>query len=66
ELGNGDASAITSINARFTKPVFPGETLTTSIWRTDAGKAVFQTSASAPDGSDNRVVLDDGAAEYRC
>ena len=29
ELGNGDASAITSIDARFTKPVFPGETLTT-------------------------------------
>jgi acyl dehydratase len=64
ELGKGDASAITSIAARFSSPCFPGETLTTSIWRTEAGQAVFRTEASAPDGSDARVVLDDGAAEY--
>src|ERR1700755_963540 len=51
ELGNGDASAITSIDARFTKPVFPGETLTTLIWRTEPGKAVFRTEASGPDGA---------------
>jgi acyl dehydratase len=65
ELGNGDASAITAIAARFSSPVFPGETLTTSIWRAEAGKAVFRTEASAPDGSNARVVLDDGEAEYR-
>ena len=51
ELGDGDASAVTSIDARFTKPVFPGETLTTLIWRTEPGKAVFQTEASGTDGS---------------
>jgi acyl dehydratase len=65
ELGDGDASAITSIAARFSSPVFPSETLTTSIWRTEAGQAVFRTEAAAPDGSDARVVLEDGAAEYR-
>ena len=27
ELGNGNANAITAIDARFTKPVFPGEML---------------------------------------
>jgi hypothetical protein len=44
--------------------VFPGETLTTSIWRTEAGHAVFRTEASSPDGSDARLVLEDGTAEY--
>jgi hypothetical protein len=47
--------------------VVPGETLTTLIWRTEPGKAVFRTEASAPDGASNdaaRVVLDDGAVEY--
>ena len=64
ELGGGDATKITAIAARFTSPVFPGETLTTSIWRTGAGQAVFRTEASGPDGSNTRLVLEDGAAEY--
>lgn len=67
-LGGGhddSAAMITAIAARFTDPVFPGETLTTSIWRTEPGHAVFRTEAAAPDGSNARVVLDDGAAEYR-
>ncbi len=65
ELGGGDAARITGIAARFTDPVFPGETLTTSIWRTGPGQAVFRTEAGAPDGTGARVVLDDGAVEYR-
>jgi hypothetical protein len=44
--------------------VFPGETLTTSIWRTEAGHAVFRTEAANPDGSNARLVLEDGTAEY--
>lgn len=64
ELGGGDASKITSIAARFTAPVFPGETLTTSVWRTARGQAVFRTEASGPDGADARLVLEDGVAEY--
>jgi acyl dehydratase len=64
ELAGGDATKITGIAARFTAPVFPGETLTTSIWRTEAGRAVFRTEAAAPDGAEARVVLDEGSAEY--
>jgi acyl dehydratase len=64
ELGGGDATKVTAIAARFTSPVFPGETLTTSIWRTEAGQAVYRTEAANPDGSNTRLVLDDGVAEY--
>lgn len=65
DLGGGDATRVTAISARFTAPVFPGDTLTTSIWRTEAGRALFRTEAADPDGSDARLALDDGVAEYR-
>lgn len=64
ELGGGVAANITSIAARFTKPVFPGETLSTVIWRTEPGRAVFRTEVAGSDGAEARVVLDDGAVEY--
>jgi len=60
----GDATKVGAVASRFTSPVFPGETLTTSIWRTEPGHAVFRIEASKPDGSDARLVLEDGAAEY--
>ena len=64
ELGNDVAANITSIASRFTSPVFPGETLTTLIWRTEPGKAVFRTVVDGADGADPRVVLDDGTVEF--
>ncbi|MFN8032301.1 MAG: MaoC/PaaZ C-terminal domain-containing protein [Mycobacterium sp.] len=64
ELAGNDAAKLTSVTARFSAPVFPGETLTTLIWRTEAGRAIYRTEASGPDGSNARVVLDDGVAEY--
>ena len=64
ELGGGEATKVTAVGARFTSPVFPGETLTTSVWRTEPGHAVFRTEASSPDGSGSRLVLEDGLAEY--
>ena len=64
DLGGGDATKVSAIAARFTSPVFPGETLTTSIWRTEGGHAVFRTEAANPDGSNARLVLEDGTAEY--
>jgi acyl dehydratase len=65
ELGGGDASKVSSVAARFSAVVFPGETLTTSIWRTGPGQAVFRTEAANPDGSNSRLVLEDGVARYR-
>lgn len=64
ELGGNDATKITAVGARFTSPVFPGETLTTSVWRTEPGHAVFHTEAAGADGSNLRVVLEDGTVEY--
>ncbi|MGD9619849.1 MAG: MaoC/PaaZ C-terminal domain-containing protein [Mycolicibacterium sp.] len=63
-LGGGDATKITAISARFTSPVFPGDVLTTSMWRLGSGRAVFCTEAANPDGSDGRLVLEDGVVEY--
>jgi acyl dehydratase len=63
-LGGGDTWKIGAVGARFTAVVFPGDTLTTSVWRTAPGHAVFRTEASNPDGSDARLVLEDGVAEY--
>jgi len=53
-----------SMSARFSAPVFPGETLTTSAWRTEDGLAVFRTEAGGPNGENQRVVLTDGQLEY--
>lgn len=64
ELGGGDATKVHAVAARFSSPVFPGETLTTSIWRTEPGRAVFRTEAAGPDWADARLVLEDGVAEY--
>jgi acyl dehydratase len=64
ELAGGQAARLTAVAARFSAPVFPGETLTTSIWRTESGRAVYRTEAADPDGSNARVVLDDGVAHY--
>ena len=64
ELAGNDAAKLTAVAARFSAPVFPGETLTTLIWRTEPGKAIYRTEASGPDGSNARVVLDDGVADY--
>jgi acyl dehydratase len=64
ELAGGEAAKLTAMAARFSSPVFPGETLTTSIWRTDPRRAVYRTEAAGTDGSNARIVLDDGVAEY--
>ena len=57
-LCDGDPSRFTSMDGRFSSPVFPGESLTVNMW-VDGGEAVFQTT-----GDDGRVVLDAGKCEY--
>ncbi|MDK1359967.1 MaoC/PaaZ C-terminal domain-containing protein [Arthrobacter sp. zg-Y1219] len=52
-VADSDADAFGSLNVRFAAPVVPGDELTTSIWKTDAG-AVFQTRIG------DTVVLDRG------
>lgn len=55
-LCDGDPARFGSIDGRFSSPVFPGESLTTQIWRTGDTSAVFRVLASG-----DRVVIDSGA-----
>jgi acyl dehydratase len=55
--GNEPAN-LKSFGARFTGVVFPGETLTTEIWKMDDKKYIVQTQAQ-----DGRMVLGNGIAE---
>ena len=59
-LCDNDPSRFVSMEGRFSSPVFPGEELTVSIWRTEDGEALFTTAAG-----DGRTVLDSGRATYR-
>ena len=59
-LCGSDPARFKSMYGRFSKPVFPGDTLTVSIWETGDGAAVFQTA-----GPDGQVVIDRGAFQAR-
>jgi acyl dehydratase len=58
-LCDSDPSAFTSMEGRFSSPVFPGEALTINMWREGDGTAIFQTT-----GGDGRVVLDAGRTTF--
>ncbi|MBI3257545.1 MAG: enoyl-CoA hydratase, partial [Actinobacteria bacterium] len=49
-----DPARFTSMDARFSKPVMPGDTLTVSMW-VDGSEAIFQTATQ-----DGTVVIDNG------
>jgi len=53
-----DPSRFESMAGRFSKPVFPGEELTVSVWETSSGSALFQTMT--PSG----VVIDGGQLTF--
>jgi acyl dehydratase len=59
-LCESDPARFGSIEARFSSPVFPGEELTTDIWVTGEGTAVFRVLASG-----DRVVIDSGGCTFR-
>ena len=48
------------MDVRFSSPVYPGETVTTEIWRTGAGRAAFRSSILER----KTVVLNNGYAEF--
>ena len=56
-----DPLRFTGMNARFTSPVFPGETIRTEMWRGDNGTAEFRSRVVERDV----VVLDQGIAEIK-
>lgn len=59
ELCGSDPSRLRAMSGRFTKPVYPGQDLTVSIWNTQEGK-VFQVTTA-----DDTVVLDRGSVVVR-
>jgi acyl dehydratase len=59
-LAGSDPARFAGMSGRFSKPVFPGESLTVSIWRRDGGNAIFRATKA-----DGTVVLDRGTALVR-
>lgn len=58
-LCGSDPSRFRAMEGRFSKPVFPGESLTVRIWVIGDGEAVFTTSSSS-----GQVVVDRGACTF--
>jgi acyl dehydratase len=58
-LCGGDPSRFKGLDARFSSPVMPGETLKVNAWLDGDGSAVFQTC-----GQDGRIVIDAGRVTY--
>ena len=58
ELCGNDPSKFRSMNARFSKPVIPGDTLTVSMW-VDGSNALFRTT-----NQDGDVVIDQGVCTF--
>lgn len=56
-LCDHDPARLRFLEARFSKPVLPGESLAVSIWR-EEGSAIFTTTASS-----GQVVIDQGRCE---
>jgi acyl dehydratase len=60
-LCDGDPARFGSMSGRFSRPVWPGESLTISIWRQDGSDtALFQTTKD-----DGTVVIDRGRMRVR-
>jgi acyl dehydratase len=55
ELCGSDVAKFGSMDARFSKPVMPGDTLTVKMWDEGSGRTIFQTV-----NQDGVVVIDGG------
>lgn len=59
-LADGDPHRLAAMDARFVKPVLPGESLTTQIWQTGGGNAMFRMLNPA-----GEAVLERGTARLQ-
>ncbi|MGQ0824431.1 MAG: MaoC/PaaZ C-terminal domain-containing protein [Actinomycetota bacterium] len=59
-LCGSDAAKFRAMDARFSKPVMPGDTLTVKMWNEGSGEALFQTVTQ-----DGTVVIDGGIFKYQ-
>jgi len=58
-LCRSDPERFVSMSGRFSKPVFPGEPLTVSMWELGDGEAFFRTATPAG------IVIDGGQCRYK-
>ena len=58
-LCGSDPGRMQSVEARFSKPVYPGDTVTVSMW-VDGGEAVFRTETQR-----GEVVIDNGMCRFK-
>ncbi len=58
-LCGSDPARFKKMDARFSKPVYPGDVLTVKMWNDGDGKAIFQTVTQ-----EGTVVIDGGIFEY--
>jgi acyl dehydratase len=56
-----DPRQLKRLDARFSAPVLPGETITTAIWRQGPGRASFRCRVDARDAT----VIDNGYCEFQ-
>lgn len=59
-FAEGDATRFRSVKVRLSKPVFPGESVRTEMWRDEGAERVLYRQVV-----DNRVVMKDAAVELR-
>lgn len=61
-VGGGDTNRLARLAVRFSKPVLPGQTITTRIWAAGErdGRSVYAFETTNPDGD---LVIKDGLAE---
>ena len=58
-LAGSDDARFTSMEARFAKPVFPGQSLTVKMWLVGDGEAIYTT-----ENNDGEIVISEGRATF--